>query len=123
MCMLYLPEEPICHRVADFFHGNVSEETNVREKRKFLRRSKTQQCFGNFNEQFYLFIFLLASQKFEVHSYEGNMSNMATDTDEQLNIQRQVDRRAHVCVCCELEVPLTYCDVYNVSSLEKLQIE
>lgn len=56
-----------------------------------------------------------------MHSHEGNMSNMATDTDKQLNIQRQVDRRA--CVCCEFQIPLTYCDVYNVSSLGKPQLE
>lgn len=95
-----------------------SEVLSQREK----KHSKTQQGFGKFNEQFYLFI-LLASQRFEVHSHEGNMSNMATDTDKQLNIQRQVDCSACVCVCCKVEVPLTYCDVYNVSSLEKLQIE
>ena len=33
----------------------------------------------------------LTSQKFEVHSHEGSMSNMITNTDKQLNIHGKVD--------------------------------
>ena len=58
-----------------------------------------------------MYFFFLTSQKFEVHSHEGSMSNMITNTDEQLNIQRKVDpgnlgSQICVCVCvrmCECE--------------------
>lgn len=43
------------------------------------------------NILFLVCYFFLTSQKFEVHSHEGSMSNMVTNTDKQLNIQRKVD--------------------------------
>lgn len=61
-----------------------------------------------FQSTFYFwYVFFLTSQKFEVHSYEGSMSNMVTNTDKQLNIQKKVDPGnlglqicfACVCVC------------------------
>lgn len=39
MCVLYLTEEP-AHRVADFLHGNVSEETNLSEREKIIPQTQ-----------------------------------------------------------------------------------
>lgn len=59
-------------------------------------------------------------QRFEVHSHEGNMSNMVTNADKQLNIQRQVcawQVCVYVCLAAGFRLTLKYCNLYNDSGL------
>lgn len=44
--------------------------------------------------------FFLTSQKFEMHSHEGSMSNMVTNTDKQLDNQRKPGVAHVLCIYC-----------------------
>ena len=56
---------------------------------------------GISNNILFLVCIFLTSQKFEVHSHEGSMSNMVTNTDKQQNIQREVDPgNLGLQICC-----------------------
>ena len=95
--------------------AHYQQLTRMKRRRILWRHNETQHHSGNFNVHFifrYVFFFL-TSQKFEVHSHEGSMSNMITNTDEQLNIQRKVDPGnlgSQICLCvCVLCVCVCVC--------------
>ena len=75
-------------------------------------------------------MYFSTGQKFEVHSHEGSMSNMVTDTDKQLDIRRKVDPGKKgvvdlfcicVCVCVYNRISFNLLKFYHLYKMRSLR--